>query len=80
MVWLVVLQALEGSGWLNGLGLAAFEGGATAFGQAFHSHKPSQTQNGGALSWFMVARNVVFENLVRVAVGNLAGLLTPGLL
>ena len=38
--WLVVLQALEGSGWLNGL--AAFEGGATAFGQAFHSHKPSQ--------------------------------------
>ena len=29
-----------------------------AFGQAFHSHKPSQTQNGGALSWFMVARNV----------------------
>ena len=61
-VWLVVLQALEGSGW----GPIANEGGAMAFGQAFNSHKPSQTQNGGALSWLMVARNVhryVFENL-----------------
>ena len=54
----MVLQALEGSGWLNGWGIAAFEGGAMAFGEAFHSHKPylQRTFCGSWLPGMLVAR------------------------
>ena len=59
--------------WL--VGWVAFEGGTTAFGQAFHSHRPSQTQNGGALSWFrmFIARLLKTFNTRPVMGINTAG-------